>query len=199
MSLVDIILFFKQKTAYEMRISDWSSDVCSSDLAESFGQIGTRFGLFSRVAGLVGGPRRSRLIVGHAALPQRLTLGRGLRLLVRFVAVNLYALRRGGEIGSPLELGIAADLDRSPPVFLREPDQIGKGVWVFRLDAIRRDGRDRLFVVRASIELVANPEEPRVQLGGHFHRTPAACLAFLACAGSFDILNHVSALVRLHQ
>src|SRR3546814_12368035 len=26
--------FFKQKTAYEMRISDWSSDVCSSDLKE---------------------------------------------------------------------------------------------------------------------------------------------------------------------
>src|SRR3546814_1596190 len=26
--------FFKQKTAYEMRISDWSSDVCSSDLLE---------------------------------------------------------------------------------------------------------------------------------------------------------------------
>src|SRR3546814_8983340 len=27
------IVFFKQKTAYEMRISDWSSDVCSSDLS----------------------------------------------------------------------------------------------------------------------------------------------------------------------
>src|SRR3546814_13152268 len=27
-----IMFFFKQKTAYEMRISDWSSDVCSSDL-----------------------------------------------------------------------------------------------------------------------------------------------------------------------
>src|SRR3546814_4666573 len=27
-----LVLFFKQKTAYEMRISDWSSDVCSSDL-----------------------------------------------------------------------------------------------------------------------------------------------------------------------
>src|SRR3546814_4784853 len=26
------VCFFKQKTAYEMRISDWSSDVCSSDL-----------------------------------------------------------------------------------------------------------------------------------------------------------------------
>src|SRR3546814_5276131 len=30
--LRNIVFFFKQKTAYEMRISDWSSDVCSSDL-----------------------------------------------------------------------------------------------------------------------------------------------------------------------
>src|SRR3546814_10797884 len=30
--------FFKQKTAYEMRISDWSSDVCSSDLPENLGR-----------------------------------------------------------------------------------------------------------------------------------------------------------------
>src|SRR3546814_6108134 len=29
---VCLVFFFKQKTAYEMRISDWSSDVCSSDL-----------------------------------------------------------------------------------------------------------------------------------------------------------------------
>src|SRR3546814_16832274 len=29
-----VLFFFKQKTAYEMRISDWSSDVCSSDLPE---------------------------------------------------------------------------------------------------------------------------------------------------------------------
>src|SRR3546814_7952620 len=28
------VFFFKQKTAYEMRISDWSSDVCSSDLQD---------------------------------------------------------------------------------------------------------------------------------------------------------------------
>src|SRR3546814_8433776 len=31
---------FKQKTAYELRISDWSSDVCSSDLAPLVGGIG---------------------------------------------------------------------------------------------------------------------------------------------------------------
>src|SRR3546814_2738663 len=30
-----VFFFFKQKTAYEMRISDWSSDVCSSDLMRS--------------------------------------------------------------------------------------------------------------------------------------------------------------------
>src|SRR3546814_7101564 len=32
---VFIFFFFKQKTAYEMRISDWSSDVCSSDLSSA--------------------------------------------------------------------------------------------------------------------------------------------------------------------
>src|SRR3546814_10890598 len=31
------VFFFKQKTSYEMRISDWSSDVCSSDLAHGHG------------------------------------------------------------------------------------------------------------------------------------------------------------------
>src|SRR3546814_3067389 len=34
-----IFFFFKQKTAYEMRISDWSSDVCSSDLRYHRGTV----------------------------------------------------------------------------------------------------------------------------------------------------------------
>src|SRR3546814_7371423 len=33
-SVLIMFFFFKQKTAYEMRISDWSSDVCSSDLPD---------------------------------------------------------------------------------------------------------------------------------------------------------------------
>src|SRR3546814_10494867 len=37
--IVMIFFFFKQKTAYEMRISDWSSDVCSSDLPGEIGDI----------------------------------------------------------------------------------------------------------------------------------------------------------------
>src|SRR3546814_7594474 len=36
--------FFKQKTAYEMRISDWSSDVCSSDLLWFCGDLVNRGG-----------------------------------------------------------------------------------------------------------------------------------------------------------
>src|SRR3546814_5065669 len=48
-----MIFFFKQKTAYEMRISDWSSDVCSSDLERSH----ARAPLHARTAGrqLAGG------------------------------------------------------------------------------------------------------------------------------------------------
>src|SRR3546814_10017554 len=47
--------FFKQKTAYEMRISDWSSDVCSSDLKRSDAFAGDRellADLFQRVVGV---------------------------------------------------------------------------------------------------------------------------------------------------
>src|SRR3546814_18803973 len=39
MFFVVFIFFFKQKTAYEMRISDWSSDVCSSDLSSNFERL----------------------------------------------------------------------------------------------------------------------------------------------------------------
>src|SRR3546814_2693562 len=49
--------FFKQKTAYEMRISDWSSDVCSSDLGH-FDDGTRRDGL--RVFGDVGGFHQRR-------------------------------------------------------------------------------------------------------------------------------------------
>src|SRR3546814_3622969 len=52
-ALVQCFLFFKQKTAYELRISDWSSDVCSSDLvindrvAWTGKRDGIRYSLFS--------------------------------------------------------------------------------------------------------------------------------------------------------
>src|SRR3546814_10350823 len=45
--------FFKQKTAYEMRISDWSSDVCSSDLEHAMTQkLLSAHHLYKRFGGL---------------------------------------------------------------------------------------------------------------------------------------------------
>src|SRR3546814_2234374 len=51
---VILFFFFKQKTAYEMRISDWSSDVCSSDLlpeAEERALIAASLDMIERVIG----------------------------------------------------------------------------------------------------------------------------------------------------
>src|SRR3546814_11432522 len=50
--MFSVFFFFKQKTAYEMRISDWSSDVCSSDLRRRMCP--------AYIAGLIGpGDRKS--------------------------------------------------------------------------------------------------------------------------------------------
>src|SRR3546814_17081999 len=47
--LVCCFFFFKQKTAYELRISDWSSDVCSSDLFDQISELVMALKDFSRV------------------------------------------------------------------------------------------------------------------------------------------------------
>src|SRR3546814_6588400 len=67
-----VFFFFKQKTAYEMRISDWSSDVCSSDLVDDPGKVPIRIagvpvkmsltpGAVNRRAPLLGEHTRLRL------------------------------------------------------------------------------------------------------------------------------------------
>src|SRR3546814_4330070 len=61
-----VFFFFKQKTAYEMRISDWSSDVCSSDLGRAR----------LRVAGALGAADlAARLIARRPAFFVRLGAG----------------------------------------------------------------------------------------------------------------------------
>src|SRR3546814_5893916 len=52
-SSMSLIFFFKQKTAYEMRISDWSSDFCSSDLAY-IGGVGFRAGYGDKLRRTIG-------------------------------------------------------------------------------------------------------------------------------------------------
>src|SRR3546814_4295343 len=61
------VFFFKQKTAYEMRISDWSSDVCSSDLYAVLAQpfdIASGSGMFPH-ADIHGGQSKDRLVRGE--------------------------------------------------------------------------------------------------------------------------------------
>src|SRR3546814_4536822 len=53
---VSWLFFFKQKTAYEMRISDWSSDVCSSDLPHGDQGVGSTSGSPSRRPGTLPAP-----------------------------------------------------------------------------------------------------------------------------------------------
>src|SRR3546814_16410852 len=59
-SEVDAVVFFKQKTAYDMRISDWSSDVCSSDLLtapiEQRKWVIRRVALVAKVSELIAPP-----------------------------------------------------------------------------------------------------------------------------------------------
>src|SRR3546814_4271582 len=68
-----MFFFFKQKTAYEMRISDWSSDVCSADLEEVHAALAA-IGVLDRFADLPDGlhtevrERGSRFSAGEKQL-----------------------------------------------------------------------------------------------------------------------------------
>src|SRR3546814_3977226 len=81
------VVFFKQKTAYEMRISDWSSDVCSSDLFE------------------LGGKRSARIAAGEAGVVAARARGREALLTYAYDLARAYAAaeiadRRLAQIGS---------------------------------------------------------------------------------------------------
>src|SRR3546814_1593017 len=78
-----LIVFFKQKTAYEMRISDWSSDVCSSDLKDVFRVAIVEF--MDRYNFDLGGVKRSCI---HFLTPER--------QIIPFDTYNLFY--RNGEI-----------------------------------------------------------------------------------------------------
>src|SRR3546814_14469912 len=75
--------FFKQKTAYEMRISDWSSDVCSSDLVATKSTRNSTYHAMTRrawkkkllitVAVPMVGRTRPRIVTGTTQLPAAAT------------------------------------------------------------------------------------------------------------------------------
>src|SRR3546814_2567588 len=87
--------FFKQKTAYELRISDWSSDVCSSDL------IPVARKLWLPIAVPIPAAAARRRTIAKA-----LAWGRGVslsRLVLRAIVRNSGPLRRSEEHTSELQ------------------------------------------------------------------------------------------------
>src|SRR3546814_9625505 len=78
MSFYVIFVFCKQKTAYEMRISDWSSDVCSSDLllaalARGVGQA-VKLSELAKDVGGEAGPVANETLYGYVEALDRLNL-----------------------------------------------------------------------------------------------------------------------------
>src|SRR3546814_4898926 len=61
----DVLFFFKQKTAYDMRISDWSSDVCSSDLL----LVSVALGVLTAYLFFRSWPRRLLFVALSVAVP----------------------------------------------------------------------------------------------------------------------------------
>src|SRR3546814_19337298 len=120
--MILFFFFFKQKTAYEMRISDWSSDVCSSDLG-GVGQFFERpfhppFG--HALAGMLAGIKpHLRVAASHFNAVDRLTFEAGAQAAVRDpvtlgdrsdqVVVPFH--RIGREIGDP-QIGRASCRER---------------------------------------------------------------------------------------
>src|SRR3546814_7931052 len=104
------IFFFMQKTAYEMRISDWSSDVCSSDLPVTLSPLQTQaLATFQFVRAVrimpslrIGGRAMRTSNVVTPALPTELALDQSLRV----------GVFDGGLGHSDLEIGRASCRER---------------------------------------------------------------------------------------
>src|SRR3546814_9928360 len=99
-----LIFFFKQKTAYDMRISDWSSDVCSSDLFHRGVEIGLHRLRAQR--------RQRRMVVAVGADGDALFLHLA-DLVPGEIAAQMLVDRPGGnEQGERQEIGRASCRER---------------------------------------------------------------------------------------
>src|SRR3546814_9908398 len=109
-SLDFFLFFFKQKTAYDMRISDWSSDVCSSDLVADAAQ-------------------RQFELVAFAGELEHFLLGEPLRVARKLLVERLHALDRLRDrlpVGEhPAQPAMVAEMLPRPARALRDRVQIG--------------------------------------------------------------------------
>src|SRR3546814_2851738 len=114
-----VFFFFKQKTAYEFRISDWSSDVCSSDLArgqrqDRVAQDGFVLLLFDQVLRCWGARRDFHSLQWH--VPGRLPRTRAAELFAHNVGGDTVQQRLPGRRWLGLAIAQKAGEDRKSVV-----------------------------------------------------------------------------------
>src|SRR3546814_3588912 len=145
-----LVFFFKQKTAYEMRISDWSSDVCSSDLEDlqqrvvDLGDVGEGFGRVE--AGALVADEDDAAGVDHvvrriedAALAQRLAVARLGKLVVGGAGDDLRLdLGQRGVVDGGAERAGRVDIDSGGGDGIRRHD-VGVELAPGAVEAVRRD------------------------------------------------------------
>src|SRR3546814_5633070 len=108
-----VFCFFKQKTAYEMRMCDWSSDVCSSELSlDTSAQLVIQTVMGG--AGTLLGPLLGATIwlYLYEGLQQLSGVGAYWKLILGIVFVVLVTVFRHGVAGGVLEIGRASCRER---------------------------------------------------------------------------------------
>src|SRR3546814_18743684 len=126
-----MFFFFKQKTAYEMRISDWSSDVCSSDLGQILALVEGHGG-----QDIVGVPRCLRHV--EVDRDEQFELLQCRRRLVA-LGVGVDGITAVDEPGLPPPLPWRRDLVRQRAV-RRLVQDLGELSESTALSAMRREG-----------------------------------------------------------
>src|SRR3546814_10379532 len=102
-----LFFFFKQKTAYEMRISDWSSDVCSSDLvARSLIEQGRTLMTMSQMA-LMNATRGSKRIPSAARAVMLAIAGSALIAVCARIQVPMWPVPMTMQTFAVLPIGLA--------------------------------------------------------------------------------------------
>src|SRR3546814_15032030 len=123
-------VFFKQKTAYEMRISDWSSDVCSSDLEDC--EIWPRANGRRQIAASGRHSRRRTDVQRNGANPIHLYC---VEILLNGQATRLQFLLDRASEAAPAIAGDTGNRDRpAGPVVLAVEVAVA-----FQLDEVRTD------------------------------------------------------------
>src|SRR3546814_12821365 len=101
-----MFFFFKQKTAYEMRISDWSSDVCSSDLVEKRQTWSLRIGAICPAKVTAGAPPfRRAIVIGSSLVKNQKASATTASVTAQILSTDRKSVVSGKSVSVRVDLG----------------------------------------------------------------------------------------------